>query len=589
MKLWTACLVLSATSLLACERDGDSYIVVHSDVNCDVPRVFQLRITVKNNGLADRKTIPETPGAELGFPSSITLITSGPYSGSMDVLVEALDASGQIVGQGIANVILAPGGRTDVNLRIVAGGPSGTGVATSPGQAHGADGGTAIDTGVATTGPEVLAGSGVAFASVSAGTLGTCALRQDTSLWCWGNNTYGQLRFADLGDRVTPTEVSGTNWKTVSCAQTHACGIRQDGTLSCWGSNGAGQLGGASSTAAFQTFDFPDGSWQNVSAGSYYTCGVKADATLWCWGDNTFGQLGTGTGQSSSVPLQIVGTGFVQASSRFLHTCAVKQDGTLWCWGFNAYQQVGVDNVAPVLQPGQIAGSDWTKVATGFYHSCALKQGGSLWCWGGNGVGQLGSAAVAMGAQAKTSTPVQVTGTWATVVGGESYTCGIMSDQTLWCWGDNTHGQLGIASQTSQGTPAQVAPGRAFVDVSAGQSHTCAVSTDGSLWCWGDNTNGQLGIGSNQTSRFPSKSSSNATDRRRRRSYLFSPCRQLSGRPLTLSPAGAGARGLDYWRSLPDSSQPSPRGPRRSSHRFPLRYLLTPMDMSRTQRVALLN
>lgn len=65
MKLRTAYLIFSAALLFACKRDEDSYIVVHSDVDCDVPRVFQLRITVKNDGLADQRILPETPGTRV--------------------------------------------------------------------------------------------------------------------------------------------------------------------------------------------------------------------------------------------------------------------------------------------------------------------------------------------------------------------------------------------------------------------------------------------------------------------------------------------------------------------------------------------
>jgi alpha-tubulin suppressor-like RCC1 family protein len=225
---------------------------------------------------------------------------------------------------------------------------------------------------------------------------------------------------------------------------------------------------------------------------------VKGDQTLWCWGANFSGQLGVGTTMSSStVPIQVTGTGFAQVSGGYLHACAIKQDGTLWCWGTNASLQLGAPTVAMLYEPGQVQGSDWKQVVTGASHTCAIKMDGSLWCWGGNDSGQLGNTSIATDLNAKTSVPAPIAGTWMNVTAGRSHTCGVMSDQSLWCWGNNTDGQLGISSSTSQSTPVAVmVPGRAWAAVSAGQSHTCALATDGSLWCWGNNVGGQLGIGS---------------------------------------------------------------------------------------------
>ena len=85
---------------------------------------------------------------------------------------------------------------------------------------------------------------------------------------------------------------------------------------------------------------------------------------------------------------------------------------------------------------------------------------------------------------------------------GGYHTCQVRtSDATLWCWGDNYYGQLGIAGKYYRSTPTQV-PINNVKQVSTGDHHTCATKTDGTLWCWGSNRNGQLGIGNttNQTS-----------------------------------------------------------------------------------------
>jgi alpha-tubulin suppressor-like RCC1 family protein len=145
-------------------------------------------------------------------------------------------------------------------------------------------------------------------------------------------------------------------------------------------------------------------------------------------------------------------------------------------------------------------------VTTGLYHSCAVKTDGTLWCWGGNLSGQLGSDSIAVLPTAQTSDPVQVTGTtWKSVSAGQSHTCAVTVDGTLWCWGDNSEGQLGDGTEDSESTPVAVGSGQTWTMVAAGISHTCALATGGSLWCWGDNSAGQLGIGSNDPRQVPTR------------------------------------------------------------------------------------
>ena len=454
MRFHPVLLATAALVLASCNPQKDTYVVVHSDVNCDVPRVFQLRVTITNNGTSDQKTFPEAASAELGFPNSIALVLSGSRSGSVDLVVEALSNAHQRIGQGTASGTLVPGGRIDLSVQLAAA----TGPVADGGPGQGGDGGVAPDDGGSAE-LEVSPASVSPFALVAAGAHSTCATRSDTSLWCWGSNTYGQLRLSGTSNRLIPTEVSATSWATVACGQTDACGIRTDGTLSCWGNNGSGQLGAATTSAEPRT-EVPNGPWQSIAPGSYQSCGIKTDSTLWCWGDNTNGQLGTGNTVGLSDPTQVTGTG-------------------------------------------------WSQVSTSYYHTCATKQDKTLWCWGGNTAGQLGNSSaplLAEDAQGGISDPLQVTGTWNSIAAGQEYTCGIMSDLSLWCWGDNSNGQLGDGSETSASTPvATLASGQAWATVATGSAHTCALATDTTLWCWGDNSDGQLGTGSGGVQLLPTQ------------------------------------------------------------------------------------
>ena len=86
---------------------------------------------------------------------------------------------------------------------------------------------------------------------------------------------------------------------------------------------------------------------------------------------------------------------------------------------------------------------------------------------------------------------------WLTVSAGGFHTCGIRTDHTLWCWGDNGYGQLGLGDKKKRAMPTQVGTGTDWAGLVAGNAHTCATRTDHTLWCWGLNRDGQLGIGSN--------------------------------------------------------------------------------------------
>jgi alpha-tubulin suppressor-like RCC1 family protein len=495
--LFTTAVVLCT---LSCQSEKDSYVVLHTDVNCDVPRVYQLRVTVVNPGTPEfQKIVPEAAAGELGFPNTLVLILPSSRSGAIQVQVEAIDNKFTLVGSGTISGQIVAGGRIDLTVQLGA-------LGSAPASSGSVDGGKSGDPDAGTTGPSgSTAGGGVPFAQVAVGKDSTCAVRLNGSLWCWGSNTYGQLLLPSTFNRLTPVAVGGAAWNQVACGQSHSCGVSNQATLSCWGNNGSGQLGALPASAEAGQADVPGGPWQSVAAGLYQTCAIKQDGTLWCWGDNTNGTLGTSDTNSSAVPIQVTGQGWSQVSANYLHACAVKTDGTLWCWGLNANLEVGTKSQFPWL-PVQLSGT-WTQVTTGLYHSCATKPDGTLWCWGGNLSGQLGNDSIPVLPTSQTSDPVQVAGTtWQSVSAGQSHTCAIMLDGTLWCWGSNSSGQLGDNTVNLRSTPvAVVTSGQTWAMVVAGVTHTCALATGGSLWCWGDNSAGQLGIGSNDLREIPTR------------------------------------------------------------------------------------
>ena len=182
------------------------------------------------------------------------------------------------------------------------------------------------------------------------------------------------------------------------------------------------------------------------------------------------------------------------------HYCGIFSDGNLKCWGQNYYGQLGIGSTTSHNTSQNVSlgtGRTAVAVSAGTSYTCAILDDGSLKCWGQNSYGQLG-----IGSTTNYDTPQNVSlGTGRTAVSvdaGDSHTCAILDDGSLKCWGQNSNGQLGIGSTTNHDTPQNVSldTGRTAVSVSAGHYHTCAILDDGSLKCWGYNIFGQLGIGS---------------------------------------------------------------------------------------------
>lgn len=345
------------------------------------------------------------------------------------------------------------------------------------------------------------------WSAVRLGWQHTCAVVSDSSLYCWGDNGNGRLGRGSVGGTFSSpqsvTVPSGTGWSSLGLGGDHSCAIRTDSSLYCWGRNDYGQLGDGGTTDQSSPEHIGTATWTAVSGGYLYTCGIQTGSALYCWGENDMGQLGLGVVAEQHTPVR-VGTATWSATvgrggSTRMTSCAIKAaDSTLWCWG---------DLGPQVLQPTQV-GTDgtWTGLATGFFGgACGVKTDGTLWCWGTNLSGQLG-----LGDTASRAAPTQVTSPsttgWSAVAAGARHACALRGD-TLWCWGYNAEGELGNNTTTNQLTAVQVTVPAAtgWASVSAGFADTCATRTDGSLYCWGSNGNGQLGVGNTTDQHQPAQ------------------------------------------------------------------------------------
>jgi alpha-tubulin suppressor-like RCC1 family protein len=323
-------------------------------------------------------------------------------------------------------------------------------------------------------------------------------------LWVWGDNFDGQLGINNTANRSIPvtTSAGGANWRSVSGGSDHNAAIKTDGTLWTWGRNDFGVLGinvaGRSTNRTTPVTTFLGGTnWKQVATGIFNTAAIKTDGTLWIWGYNFYGQLGINvagptTNRTTPVTTFLGGTNWKQVSCGWHHTSAIKTDGTLWVWGSNSSGRLGINNIirTMVCTPVQtfLGGTNWKQVSCGLFCAAAIKTDGTLWTWGSNSYGQLG-----VNDTADRSIPTQtfLGGTnWKQVSDGDNFTTAIKTDGTLWVWGDNVYGQLGVNDTANRSIPVTTfLGGTNWKQVSGGG----AIKTDGTLWVWGRNGYGQLG------------------------------------------------------------------------------------------------
>jgi uncharacterized repeat protein (TIGR01451 family) len=237
---------------------------------------------------------------------------------------------------------------------------------------------------------------------------------------------------------------------------------------------------------------------KQVAARGFHTLALKTDGTVWGWGDNHSGQLYDGTqDETRNLPAPInhltdvtavaAGTGF---------GLALKADGNVWAWGDNTSGQLGTADV-PAAQknaPVQVkALSNVKAIAAGGSHALALKTDGTLWAWGANGGGQLG-----VGARDDNPhfVPLFVASGVNAIAAGVGHTYFVKTDGTLWVCGYNFSGLAGQPNTVSHvATPTKMEGLSNVASVFSSENSTFAVKTDGTLWAWGDDTYGQLGRG----------------------------------------------------------------------------------------------
>lgn len=337
--------------------------------------------------------------------------------------------------------------------------------------------------------------------AVTGGT-NSCYLTMVGGVKCAGNGTSGENGSGTTGSRVVATDVTGltSGVSQIDSGNAFVCALTDAGGVKCWGLNSSGQLGDTTTTSRSTPVNVSglSSGVEKVSTGYAHACALMADQSIRCWGANAYGQIGIGNTTAQKTPVTInVGGAVADVTAGYNNTCALLVDGTVKCWGANNYYQLGNVGTANRTTPFEITGYTGTakQVKTGSGFTCVLNTDGNIQCIGLNLNGRLGD-----GTTGTTSTPKK---TFVTALisdvkmmdSGITTNCAVTNGNAVYCWGDNTYGNVGDGTTTDRATPLRLPQldGKVWTQIDVNDDHQCASSDDGVGMCWGWGAQGRLG------------------------------------------------------------------------------------------------
>lgn len=332
---------------------------------------------------------------------------------------------------------------------------------------------------------------GLRASTIDGGRRHLCAVTTGRSLECWGANSFGQIGDGNplrqpAGPRAVPSLPSVS---AVSAGDDFTCALDDQGSPWCWGQNMAGQLGNGQQITLSLVPEKVLGDIRatQLATGDFHTCALEADGAVSCWGLGAVGQIAGGSTDDRYQPARILAPGRSTAiAAGAHHTCSIAPDGGVQCWGLNRFGGLGDGTRSDASTPVAVEGLDGpvVDIVAGDDFTCGRLESGGVQCWGANSSGQLGD-----GSRSDRARPTRVAGIESAVdlAAGGRHACAALADGSVRCWGANESGQLGDGGRTDRLVPVRATDARQARSVAATDAETCSLDVEGRVTCWGSN------------------------------------------------------------------------------------------------------
>ncbi len=319
----------------------------------------------------------------------------------------------------------------------------------------------------------------------------------------------------------------GLTFNRIATGTFHSCGLTAQNQAYCWGLGTNGRLGNNSTLATNVglpvTVKDSSGAdsalrFKSISVGNTHSCALTLDGVAYCWGGAANGRLGSRTTTPDlGIPTTVKDSTadsalrFISISADNTSTCAVATDGKGYCWGAGANGKLGINNTIDQTTPQTLKNSSglentlrWLSIEAGRNSSCGIATNNEVYCWGSAGRGQLGNNSSTAGqlvpGKLKDSSNADSTLRFSHITAAFDYNCAVELSGEGYCWGDSTSGELGNNANSG----SVLVPGKLkdlsnndsslrFKTISGYFAHTCGITTTGEIYCWGDGGNGRLG------------------------------------------------------------------------------------------------
>ncbi|XXG87075.1 hypothetical protein AAC387_Pa11g1857 [Persea americana] len=342
---------------------------------------------------------------------------------------------------------------------------------------------------------------------ISTGASHSVALLSGNIACSWGRGEDGQLGHGDAEDRLLPTlmtALDGHEIVSITCGADHTIAYsKSQMQVYSWGWGDFGRLGHGNSSDLFTPLPIKallGIQIKQIACGDSHCLAVTMEGEVQSWGRNQNGQLGLGATDDSLVPQKIQafeGVSVKMVAAGAEHTAAITEDGDLYGWGWGRYGNLGLGDRSDRLVPEKVSAVDkMVSVACGWRHTISVSSSGSLYTYGWSKYGQLGHGdfedhLIPHQLEAlRNNFVTQISGGWR-------HTMAFTSDGSLYGWGWNKFGQIGIGDSDDRCSPVQVKfpQDQKVVQISCGWRHTLAVTDKDNVFSWGRGTSGQLGHG----------------------------------------------------------------------------------------------